>query len=404
MEASRSMTEALPRAFCRDEFSLTAYLILAAFAYEGAIFGPMMPFLRAEMHFGYLLASLHFAAWSLGSMLAGLLGDKICMRLGRAGTVWLSLVFVCVEIVALISAANPYVTLGVSFLLGSSGALIGQSLFSMLAEKHQDLKSVAIAESATISVLTCSFSPLLLSFAVKWQLGWRAAVFLPVLVFLSLFLCKRSALGGFPETADSNKKPEALPGLSRAYWTCWLLIFLAVAGEWSIIYWAADFCNQVLKLSKADSAATVSLFLSAMVIGRFFGSRFSREIDIRSLLKAAAVTSLLGFLLFWQSKSVLLALSGLFIAGLGISNFYPMTLSLAIESAPQSHNKAIARVYLATGGATLFLPVLLGKIADSQGIYQAFSVVSLLLLICLFMVFAPIWEQKKTGTLSESSI
>lgn len=379
--------------FVRDEFTLVVYSILAAFSYEGAIFGPMMSFLREELHFGYALSSYHFAAWSLGSILAGFIGNQIAAKLGRKNTVWLFCLFVCLEVLFLVSANSVFCTIALALALGASGAIMGQSLFYMLSHRHSSLKVVAITESTTVSSLCSSLSPLALAFFSKTALGWRAAVVLPVIVFFAVFILKRKQLEtsqGPEQKSETMKESASLP---KKYWLCWTLVLLSVASEWSIIYWAADFLNSELKMPKADAAAAVSLFLFAMVLGRFSASRLARDLSATTLLKAASVLSVCGFLIFWLSNSAILAMSGLFICGMGIANFYPITFSLAIESAPGSAGIAIARMYLATGLSTLLLPVVLGTIADKTGIFEAFFLVAVLLVFCLAMVFLPKWQE-----------
>ena len=71
-----------------------------------------------------------------------------------------------------------------------------------------------------------------------------------------------------------------------------------------------------------------------------------------------------GFPLYWLSTIPALNLLGLFIAGLGVANLFPLTLSVAVGVAADQANKASARVALA-GGLAGFLTVgLLGSTLD----------------------------------------
>ena len=75
---------------------------------------------------------------------------------------------------------------------------------------------------------------------------------------------------------------------------------------------------------------------------------------------------------------------GIFIAGLGVANLYPPTISLALGSVPESLSaQASARSVLASGGAILCLPLLLGGLADMIGMKLAFLVVPVLLVLAL---------------------
>lgn len=47
-----------------------------------------MPALREELGLSYTVASLHFSAFAAGMILAGLVGDRIVRRYGRATVFW----------------------------------------------------------------------------------------------------------------------------------------------------------------------------------------------------------------------------------------------------------------------------------------------------------------------------
>jgi fucose permease len=93
-----------------------------------------------------------------------------------------------------------------------------------------------------------------------------------------------------------------------------------------------------------------------------------------------------GFLLFWLSPTALLAVTGLFLAGLGTANVYPFAFTAALETAPQITESANARLALCGGAAVLLLPFALGLLADLVGIEQAYGIVPPLLFAALITV------------------
>jgi fucose permease len=81
---------------------------------------------------------------------------------------------------------------------------------------------------------------------------------------------------------------------------------------------------------------------------------------------------------------------GLFITGLGVASMYPMILSLVIGSAGGSTVEASAFSSLASGVAILFLPLILGRLADAVGIHSAYLIVLLLLAIAFVIIQATV--------------
>src|SRR5258708_16628739 len=84
----RKGSEHITKPFARNDFTWLAYLMLAFFACLQASFGPLMPFLRMELHLSYTIGSLHVSAFAFGMILAGLFGDRLSHRWGRRLVFW----------------------------------------------------------------------------------------------------------------------------------------------------------------------------------------------------------------------------------------------------------------------------------------------------------------------------
>lgn len=152
-----------------------------------------------------------------------------------------------------------------------------------------------------------------------------------------------------------------------------------------MIFWGANYFEQTLGMLKANAAQAISLFTAAMIVSRVLGSRVVQRFPPRTIISASAILAGMGFLLFWLTNSILLALIGFFLVGFGIANLYPIIISLAINAADGDSVQAGARTTLASGTAILALPLALGRLADAIGIHSAYTIV-LLLLIGVFLI------------------
>src|SRR5918999_645234 len=72
-----------PPAFERRALAWGVYGLVGYFGYLEALLGPVMPFIRAEQDLGYTVASLHFAAFAAGGVVAGGVADRLTARSGR---------------------------------------------------------------------------------------------------------------------------------------------------------------------------------------------------------------------------------------------------------------------------------------------------------------------------------
>lgn len=370
----------MQRTFHRDRFTWLAYLSLALYGYFLNVLGPITPFLKDELRLTYTVSSFHFTAFAVGILLVGVGGHLVIQRIGQGPSLWLGLFGVSLGALLLLAGRHPVVTIGASFLMGLVGSLILAIVPAALSDQHGGMKAVALSEANVITSLLATSAPLLVGwFALslgdwRWALGLMA--FTPLLMFL-FFRRDSSPAAASSPTEDLSQRKQPLPPI---FWLFWTGIVLGVSAEFCMVFWSADYIEQVLGLTKADSAQAVSLFLAAMIVGRVLGSRLVQRFSTQAVVGVSVVVAGIGFLLFWRTENVLAALTGLFLTGLGIAGLYPLILSLALNASNGDTVQAGARATLASGTAILALPLLLGRLADAFGIRSAYAVVLILLI------------------------
>jgi fucose permease len=374
----------MARTFHRDRFTWLAYLSLAFYAYFLNVLGPLTPFLKEELRLSYTVSSFHFTAFAVGILLIGLGGHLLVQRIGRWRSLWIGIIGISLSALLLLAGKIPVITIGACFLMGLIGSLILAIVPAALSEQHGELRAVALSEANMLSSVVATAAPLMVGWFAHFIGGWRLALgivaFTPILLFLSL--------GKGTSTADTSRIEEPTQSnqpLPRLFWIYWAAIVLGVSVEFCMIFWGADYLEHVLGVVKADAAQAVSLFLAAMILGRITGSRLVQRFSTRAVVTVSILIASIGFLGFWKTENVFVGLSGLFITGLGVANFYPLILSLAIGAANGNTVRASARATLASGTAILTLPLALGRLADAVGIRLAYGVV-VLLLISVFLI------------------
>ncbi len=372
------------KSFVRDSFTWLGYLLMASAVYTISCFGPMMPFLRAELNLSYTIGALHFSAWAVGVLIAGMVGDQAMKKFGRQNTIWAACSGICSGILMVIFMRHPAFTIFGALLGGLSASTMGQTINTIMADRFGSERALGITEANIIASISCFLAPLAVSMSMRFGLGWRFAIAFPLLSISVLFLLFRKK--NVPGT-EPSQKITPVAALPLAYWAYWTVITLNVGCEWSMIFWSADFLEKVGKLPRIDASACVSVFLAAMLIGRIAGSRLARNFDIHTLLPIAAITSMVGFSIYWLGPTAPVNVTGLFITGLGIANFYPLTLSAAIAVASDRAASATSRMSLGTGAAILLAPLVLGFIADHTSIFVAYGLIAVLITICTGMVF-----------------
>lgn len=373
--------EAQQTTFTRHRFTWLAYAMLAYFAFLQAGLGPAMPFLRAELGLTYTLGGLHVTAFALGMTLAGLFGGAFNARWGRAVGFWGGGGGMALGVLLFVAGRSVFATLPATFVMGLGGTLLLTTLQAALSDLHGARRATAITEGNVIASVGTTFVPLLVGGLADTAAGWRAAFGLMVIVWGGLWLLGR----GVP-VPPAVRRPASASGedmdtpLPRRFWAYWVMTALVVAAEWSLVAWSADYLNTVVGLPRETASALMSAFFVAMVIGRLTGSRLTTRYRAEALLPGALGLALLGFLIFWLATAPALNVAGLFVAGLGVANLFPLTLAVTQIIAAEQTDRASARIAFGTGLAILIMPQILGTAADVIGLASAMAVIPALLL------------------------
>ncbi len=363
--------------FQRDRFTWLAYLMLGYYAYMQAILGPVSPFLRAELALNYTVTGFHLSAFALGMLLAGATGERLAARVGRGAMFWGGGLGMIIGALLLISGRHPAVTVSGGFTMGFLGSYLLVTVQSTLSAHHGDERATGLTEANIVAAVLATLAPIAVANGVRYLGGWRYGFVFGALYGLLLFLVFRATAipsGGLPQKTHSRAP------LPTAFWAYWVVGFTSVSAEWCIIFWGGEFLESVVGLSKANAAELMSGFFAAIIIGRIVGSRLTRKFSSKQLLTGAIATVCLGFPIFWLARIAAFNVAGLFIAGLGVANLFPLTLAAASNVAPDQPDAASARVSLAAGAAILIVPQALGTFADQVGIQRAFAVVAAMLI------------------------
>jgi fucose permease len=392
----------MPNTFIRSRFTWVAYILLCFYGYLLNILGPITPFLQDELNLSYTVSSLHYTAFAVGMLGIGLSGDFFIRRLGRVRSLWIGATGMSIATILLVLGRHPLVTITSAFLMGYVGSLILVIVPAVLSDEHQEKSTIAITEANMISSFVNALAPLLVGWFSYTFFGWRAALVIGALslVVLYIFLGKATPAA----SATLGPKQNGSTRLPFLYWVYWVAIVLSVSVEFCMIFWSANYFENVLGLDKAVAAQVVSLFLAGMIGGRFVCSRLAVSIPARKMVVGSILLAAIGFFLYWTATAPWIGMIGLTISGLGVAGLYPLIISLAIAASGGNTIPASSRATLASGTAILSLPLVLGRVADSVGLRSAYGVVAGLLVAVLIVFLVATRLEKSTGQSSPTRI
>lgn len=371
----RGVAEPAGDRFRRDRTTLLAYGTLAAHSYCLYSLGPILPFLRDELHLSYTLTTLHSSVWVLGTIATGLAYGPLVRRFGRSRVFWLAAAGTAAGALGFTVSHAIGLTLLSAAVLGTAGTVLQTSSIAVLADRHGPHRSRAFVESAVGASAAAVLAPLVLGGLAATPLGWRAGLLPPAVALAVLY----AALRALPLPPAAHRD-EGRPRLAAAFWPRCVLVALVVGVEFCVVFYAVSLLHASVGVGTTRAAATLGVFYAGELVGRLAGSRgVARVTRIPVLLAAALALTGASLVAFWTAGVAAVAVTALFVTGLGVANLYPLAMALAVAAAPGRTDDATAATQLLVGATVLAAPLALAAAADRVGVVPAFAVAPALL-------------------------
>jgi fucose permease len=354
----------------RTPFIWTLYLALSLFSFIISMIGPMVPYLRDEFGMDYSLAGLHQSAFALGMVLMGLSGGFFIKRLGIEMCLWGGIVDMLAGLLVMVLAKGPAMTLGGVFIMSLGATVTMGAVQTSFANGPALHRGKLIMEGNVVASMVGITVPTVLLFGARIGIGWR--IVFPVMLVSMIAV----ASFGIPATRNHfktrDRKADIGGGrLGAGYWRMWVLIFFGVSVEWAISFWCMAYLVSLADGSRGLATAGTTLLAVSIVAGRLISSRIGHRVSEEARLVTTMAMVFIGFPMYWLHPNMAVTFTGLVIAGMGASNFYPLIVTIALQRAPGNAAKATSFIPVAAGSAIGLAPFLLGRLADVVDIHTS---------------------------------
>ncbi|MGW3043652.1 MFS transporter [Kitasatospora sp. NPDC001159] len=372
--------------FVRDRTTRLAYGGLAVYAYVLYSLGPLLPLLRHDLELSYAMMSAHSTVFAAGGILANALIERLIGRFGYRSVFWASLSVLVLGAMLLAAAPSVEVTLTAAAVMGVGGGLVQTTVLTVLAQHHGPLRECAIVEANAGASAAALAAPLVIGAFRAAGAGWGPSMLLPLVIAMSLYMTfRQEPLGSYQAAARGAASPGRLPA---SYWLLAALCGVSVGAEFCLVFYGSPQLTSSIGFTEGQATTAMSLFYGGTLLGRLAGSRLSasRATTTQLVFAALGVTTV-GFLALWASSTTSIALVALLVAGLGIANLFPLTLSLAVVAAQGRTGQATARVQLIVAMSIMAAPLMLGALSDRFGVSRSFAVEAVLLAAAVVLLF-----------------
>jgi MFS family permease len=361
------------------------WVVLAAFAGFGVTWGmyaAAIPAIRAAtgVSDGFLGAAL--SCIGLTALPAMLFAGRLIDRVGRPAFVAALVLFAVTAPLPMVVSSGPALVVTLLVFGGCSGAFDVAINHAAVAAEATTGRRVLNRAHAVFSLGLLSGSLLLgasrsAGLTPRWPLAALALVLLAGAV---------PAWAGLTGTHTTHESEPAAGGrglwAGGLVWVAGTLGILALLVESGLQQWSAVFLEDVLKTAPATSSLGPAVFAGAAAAGRMSGHYLGRAVGDVGLLVCAGLIAAPGAVLLATAGSPAVALTGLCLAGIGISVGSPTLYGFAGRRVPAStRGRMVAAVSGIAYIGLLGGPGLVGQLADLFSLRWAFGTLAVIALV-----------------------
>uniref|UniRef100_UPI0032176FF3 MFS transporter n=1 Tax=uncultured Draconibacterium sp. TaxID=1573823 RepID=UPI0032176FF3 len=167
-------------------------------------------------------------------------------------------------------------------------------------------------------------------------------------------------------------------------------IFVTVGADVGMNSNIANFLQNRFDLSLENASLGISIYFTALMIGRFLGAVLLNWISAKKFLLITTVVALISLLGMILSPNAMLARISIFMIGLGSANLFPLIFAIAVAKLPSRVNEISGLMIMAVAGGA-FIPPVMGFVSSTFGVVPSFFV---LLVVMLYLLVIGIYAQK----------
>ena len=346
-----------------------------------------IPTIKDQINTDYFGIGLVMATFAIGSIIAMVFANNVIkMSSTRTVLLYTSILQAILWLpTPFISSLELFMIFSFIFGLCYGSFEISCNLYASNLEKREK-KSMMSGFHAfwSLGVLTGSIAT---SLFLEWNISFlnNVITYVIILLPLNIFIVLRLHVDQIENTENKHTIFFIWPLL------IFILALIAMVNaltEGSVDAWGALYMRDFIQVDGfLIGLATVS-FNIFMVIGRLSGDWLRDRIGVYNFLTILFITSILSLYILYSFDSILAALCGFALLGIGTSAIIPIAYSLAGKAEGVDSGAAIAIISIAVYGTFMGAPATLGIIANNYGVNSIFFPILIIFLFILPIIFA----------------
>lgn len=352
--------------------------------------GSLLPFIRDERGLDYAFCGMIVSLHSVGNLISSFTAGILPMYIGKKKSILIFNALFAFSYLLIIMGGNKWF-LALAFLL------TGMARGATTNFCNASINSLAPGKVSLISGLHAMFSlgaflfPILLMVLTNINpANWIfACYFMLAMGILSWILYFIIPVDNDKVEKNSRGKAGYAFFKEPLFYLCTLTMFFYLCAEQGVIGWMITYFKDTNLLPASLSQITASVLWIMILTGRLLTAYLSSRIPKEKLLVTMGFGVVGFFFLLLFSKSTPMILFGIMGFGFSMAGIYPTTVSFTgkiIDKYPM----AWSYILTFAGLGSILMPSIIGKIAETAGIYYGMSsivavvIIDLIFILCLF--------------------
>lgn len=361
--------------------------------------GSLLPFIRDARGLDYAFCGLIVSLHSVGNLISSFVAGALPVVLGRKKSILLFNAFFAISYLLIIFGNN---NLCIAFAFCMTGLARGATSNFC----NTTINSLAPGKAWIINGLHAMFSigafvfPILLTVLTARDAGrWvYACYFMLAMGILSWILYYM-----LPVENDKLEKTDKGSNFDffrePLFYLCTMTLFFYLCAEQGVIGWMVTYFKDTGLLDASLSQITASVLWIMILAGRLTTAWLSMKVPKERLLLVMGFGIVLFFFLLLFSRSTPWIVFGIMGFGYSMAGIYPTTVSFSGEII-QKYPLAWSFILTFASIGSIVMPSIIGKIAETAGIFYGMSSIVAVVLIdlaCIVGLVLYIIREKKKG-------
>ena len=349
--------------------------------------GSLLPYIRDARGLEYAFCGLIVSLHSIGNLASSFASGALFSIIGRKKCILIFNSFFALSYLMIIFGNHNLFIAAAFFMTGLARGATSNFCNKAINELAPGKASILNGLHAMFAIGAFAFPLILIALTSSNEANWiYACYFMLVMGILSWLIYYM-----IPLKNDSVEKTEtqSLGGFGffkePLFYICTLTMFFYLCAEQGVIGWMITYFKDTELLPASLSQVTASVLWIMILAGRLLTAWASTKVHKEKLLVCMGLGLVGFFFLLLFSRSLPLILIGIMGFGFSMAGIYPTTVSFT-GALIQKYSLAWSFILTLASIGSIMMPSIIGKIAETAGIYYGMSSIVVVVLVDLFLI------------------